>query len=69
VFGGKLKAGAFIKVWWKPGVDMITRIVPYKGNLEYVWEKYGEKARSANFVINRTGMIIEPQTVIRSPLS
>ena len=48
-------------MWWKPGVDMITNIVPYKGNLEYLWEKYEGGAQSANFAINKTGMTIEPQ--------
>jgi len=61
VSGNKLKVGDFIEVWWKSRVDMIISIVPYKGNLEYLWEKYNGGAQSARFAINRTGMTIEPQ--------
>lgn len=60
--GRQLKAGDHIKVWWKPHVDKIIELRPYRGPLEYLWAKEGG-ARIATFAINKTGMTIGPEEV------
>jgi len=60
--GKDLKVGDTIGVWWSGGRDRITRLTPYRGPLEYLWENDGG-ARIADFAVNRTGMTIEPGEV------
>ena len=57
--GKHLKVGDTIEVWWKPGRDTILALEPYHGPLAYLWEEQGG-ARLATFVINRSGMTIDP---------
>lgn len=57
--GSELRVGDTIKVWWQPGRDTITGLVPYRGPLEYLWRDDGG-AMLAEFAIMKTGMTIEP---------
>jgi hypothetical protein len=50
-----LRVGYTIKVWWRPGADTITSLVPYTGPLECL-----RGGRLATFAILRGGMTIEP---------
>lgn len=55
--GRDLQVGDVVRVWWAPGTDRITKLVPYKGKLSHLWN--GE-ARLADFAMSRVGMTIEP---------
>lgn len=54
--GAELKVGDTIAIWWRPGRDTITSLVPYKGPLEHL---FPEGAQIAGFALNKCGMTIE----------
>lgn len=56
VYGGELKVGDTIEVWWQPNRDTITELVPYTGKLAHL---FPEGAQLASFLILRTGMTID----------
>lgn len=63
VKGSDLKIGDELHVWWnltdrgsRPNRDVITKLVPYNGLLNYVFK---DGAQLASFTYNRTGMTIE----------
>jgi hypothetical protein len=58
--GIDLKIGDEIEVWWRPGVDRVTALAPYKGNLEAL---LGPGAQVAEFALSRLGMTIEPGVI------
>ena len=58
--GSDLKVGDHIKVWWKPGTDLITNLTPYSGPLKCL-----KDAMIADFAINKTGMTIEPHGIFK----
>lgn len=53
--GRELAIGDVIKVWWRPGRDVIVSLRPYQGTLT---DLLGEGARIAGFGVNLTGMTI-----------
>lgn len=55
-FGGELKAGDTIEVWWAPNRDTIIALTPYKGPLLHLFPK---GAQIAKFALNGTGMTID----------
>jgi hypothetical protein len=34
IHGSDLRVGDTIKVWWRPGRDTVTKLVPYAGPLD-----------------------------------
>lgn len=56
VFGRDLKVGDVIEVWWKPGLDRITRLRPYEGPLTNL---FPHGAQIASFALLRVGMTID----------
>lgn len=58
--GSALRVGDTIEVWWRPGRDTITKLVPYTGCLPCL-----HGAQLADFALLPTGMTIEPQMLYR----
>ncbi len=58
VAGRDLKVGDVLKVWWKPGRDTVTKIEPYRGPLESMFQKESEGASIAYFAIWRLSMTV-----------
>jgi hypothetical protein len=48
-----LRVGDTIKVWWRPGRDTVTKLVPYDGPLDL-----GPNPQIALFAICKSGMTI-----------
>jgi hypothetical protein len=58
--GRELKVGDVIRVWWRPGTDIIAALQPYQGPLAYLWQADGG-ARLATLVsLPSRKMTIEP---------